>query len=94
MKFAIDVKKGTDKESIESLGETILSSLSDDIKDYYDIQLIVNCKEDSKFVPLIASKHKTRKVFVWWCYEQKEVNNNNIYNCTICCKFVCILFLF
>ena len=65
MKFAIDVKKGTDKESIESLGETILSSLSDDIKDYYDIQLIVNCKEDSKFVPLIASKHKTRKVFVW-----------------------------
>ena len=27
MKFAIDVKKGTDKESIESLGETILSSL-------------------------------------------------------------------
>ena len=69
MLFTIDVKKGLDKKNMEALGEKILQNIEEDIKGFYDIHLTVTCVEDEEFIPKMASKHKTGKVFVWWFYE-------------------------
>lgn len=65
MMFTIDIKDGVDDKSIEALGEKILQNIEEDIKGFYDIHLTVICTEDEDFIPKMASKHKTGKVFVW-----------------------------
>lgn len=72
MMFQIDVVKGTNDKSIETLGDMILSNLSDDLKTFYDVHLIITCNEDEEFIPkmatmstIIIKNDETRKAFIW-----------------------------
>lgn len=64
--FIIEVKKDTKIESSKKLVEIVLDSIEDEIKSYYDIQVIITEEtEKNESYPIMAYKHKTSKEFVW-----------------------------
>ncbi len=69
LNFMIDVEVGTDKISSVSFANKILEHLSEDAKNYFDIQVYFTCKTeelaegDESIYPFIAYKHRTATVF-------------------------------
>ena len=64
--FIIDVKADTDKNSSKGVVNSIIEVFSDEIKKFYDIQVIITeDKEESTSYPIFAYKHKSRDTFVW-----------------------------
>lgn len=71
--FTIEVKENTDKNTSKSLVNHITEIFSQEIKEFYDIQvLIIEEKEETEEetekksnYPIFAYKHKTSEKFVW-----------------------------
>ncbi|MDD3186961.1 MAG: hypothetical protein PHD02_00600 [Bacilli bacterium] len=63
--FMITVKADTDKVSAEALTDKILSNLTDEQKDFYDIQIFLATTEESEIYPIIGYKHTTSLNFTW-----------------------------
>ena len=64
--FIIEVKADTNKNSSKGLVNNILEVFSDEVKKFYDIQvIIIEDKEESKNYPIFAYKHKSEEKFVW-----------------------------
>ena len=73
--FTIEVKENTDKNTAKSLVNNITETFSTEIKEFYDIQvLIIEFKEETENpeeteqksnYPIFAYKHKTSENFVW-----------------------------
>lgn len=64
--FIIDVKADTDKNSSKGVVNNIIEVFSDEVKKFYDIQVIITeDKEESISYPIFAYKHKSRDTFVW-----------------------------
>ena len=71
MNFIIDVKQDTDLITAVSYADKTLEFLSDEEKQYYDIQVFLTCDEDeeSELYPYIGYKHKTSVGFQWNYHE-------------------------
>ena len=66
IKFSICVKADTNKEEAKKVVTNITETFSQEIQEFYDIQVIINeDKEESTAYPIFAYKHKTSKDFVW-----------------------------
>jgi len=66
VKFTIYVKADTNKDEAKKLVDNITETLSEEIKGFYDIQVMINeDKEGSTAYPIFAYKHKTSKEFIW-----------------------------
>lgn len=67
LNIMIDVKKEMEIENAKKLADIILSSLAEDEKSFYDIQVIVTCNEleESETYPMMGYKHRTSATFVW-----------------------------
>ena len=66
VKFTIYVKADTNKEEAKKLVTNITETLSEEIQEFYDIQVMINeDKEESTSYPIFAYKHKTSKDFIW-----------------------------
>ena len=66
--FTIDVKEDTDKKYAKDLSEDILKELSDEEKEYYDVQIIYTCKEcqdEESGYPFIGYKNNSSDSIVW-----------------------------
>ena len=64
--FILTVDDSLEEETSKNYANKILENLSDDIKNYYDIQILVDSdNEESEVYPIIGYKHKTTDVFVW-----------------------------
>lgn len=65
--FIIDVKKDTDLISAHGLADKLLPYFEDSQKEYFDIQVLITCKEDSEstLYPMAGYKHKTSVGFKW-----------------------------
>lgn len=63
--FIITVNTDEDKEGIMNETSKILENLSDKIKSYYDIQVIIDNKDKSENYPVLGYKHKTKDGFTW-----------------------------
>lgn len=64
--FIIEVKADTNKNSSKGLVNNILEVFSDEVKKFYDIQvIIIEDKEESTNYPIFAYKHKFEEKFVW-----------------------------
>lgn len=65
--FLIDVKKDTDLISAHGLADKLLPYFEDNQKEYFDIQVLITCKEDteSTIYPMAGYKHKTSVGFKW-----------------------------
>ncbi len=66
MYFIIEVKSDVDLTTSRSLADKIAEKLSDEIKSYYDIQVLIDSEdEESEIYPTIGAKHKTSVGFKW-----------------------------
>lgn len=66
IKFTIYVKADTNKDDAKRLVANIIETLSKEIQEFYDIQVLINeDKEESKAYPIFAYKHKKSKEFIW-----------------------------
>ena len=66
IKFTIYVKADTNKDDAKKLVTNITETLSKEIQEFYDIQVMINeDKEESEAYPIFAYKHKTSKDFIW-----------------------------
>lgn len=64
--FIITVNDKATVQLAKDLGGKILSNFSDDIKGYYDIELMIKSENsESTDFPIIGYKHKTSSEFVW-----------------------------
>ena len=65
--FMVDVKKDTDKVTSRALTDKILTSFTEEQKNFYDFQVFLTCTEEetSEIYPMIGYKHKTTVNFVW-----------------------------
>lgn len=65
--FIVDVKKDTDKVTSRALTDKILTSFTEEQKNFYDFQVFLTSIEDetSEIYPMIGYKHKTTVNFVW-----------------------------
>lgn len=64
--FILKVKSDVDVITAKSLADKILENLSDDTKNFYDIQvMIVNEDSENQNYPLMGYKHKTKSGFVF-----------------------------
>ena len=62
----VEVKKGTSVKNARSLGDTILDSMTDKHKKYYDVQLFVkNENEKEEGFPMIGYKNSSDKGFAF-----------------------------
>lgn len=67
LNFTVDVAPEMKLEASKKLAEPILTSLTEDEKAFYDIQVMITCSknEKSEEYPIMGYKHKTSKNFVW-----------------------------
>lgn len=66
VKFTISVKADTNKEEAKKVVTNITDVFSNEIKEFYDIQVMISeDKEESTQYPIFAYKHKTSKEFIW-----------------------------
>ena len=64
--FIIDVKSEVDVIASKGFADKILEYFEDDIKSFYDIQvMITNEDEENINYPIIGYKHKTKVGFSW-----------------------------
>lgn len=64
--FVIEVKEGTKVSELDKFTKIINDKLEDEIKSFYDIQLIIDEKsKDSKNYPIFGYKHKSVADFIW-----------------------------
>lgn len=64
--FILTVDDSLEEETAKNYANKILENLSDDVKSYYDIQVLVDSdNEESEIYPIIGYKHKTTDMFVW-----------------------------
>ncbi len=64
--FILTVDDSLEEETAKNYANKILENLSDDVKNYYDIQVLVDSdNEESEVYPIIGYKHKTTDMFVW-----------------------------
>ena len=64
--FILTVDDSLEEETAKNYANKILENLSDDVKSYYDIQVLVDSdNEESEVYPIIEYKHKTTDMFVW-----------------------------
>ena len=62
----VEVKSGTKTKKAKQIRETVLKNISDDKKDFYDIQLfITNQKSDAPGYPVIGYKNSSESKFVF-----------------------------
>jgi len=62
----VEVKSGTKVKLAKTIKTTVLKNISDDKKDFYDIQLfIINQKSDTNGYPVIGYKNSSEKYFVF-----------------------------
>lgn len=61
----VTVNADADRNSVVNDSSKILDSLSDKVKKAYDVQVLVDSKEESENYPIIGYKHKTSDNFVW-----------------------------
>ena len=63
--FILTVDDSLEEETAKNYANKILENLSDDVKSYYDIQVLVDSdNEESEVYPIIGYKHKTTDMFV------------------------------
>ena len=64
--FILTVDDSLEEETAKNYANKILENLSDDVKSYYDIQVLVDSdNKESEVYPIIGYKHKTTDMFVW-----------------------------
>lgn len=63
LNFIITVSNDMSTEDAKKLGDTILDKISDDDKEYYDIQILIDTEEDNDNYPIAGYKHKTEDNF-------------------------------
>lgn len=63
LNFIITVSSEMSVEDAKSLGNVILDKISDDDKEYYDIQVLIDTEDESENYPIAGYKHKTEKAF-------------------------------
>ena len=61
----IDVKEGADVNTVRESGWIIVNGLSEEVRAYYDIQVLANSKTNEKDYPLLGYKHHTKTDFSW-----------------------------
>ena len=61
----ITVQDDTSVDSAKELNTTVLNSLEEDEKKFYDIQIFVKKDTDATDFPIIGYKHHTRDNFSW-----------------------------
>ena len=66
MYFIIELKEEVDLTTSRSLADKIAEKLTDEIKSFYDIQVLIDSEsEESEIYPTIGAKHKTSVGFKW-----------------------------
>lgn len=65
LNFVITVNNDMKPEDAKTLGDTILDKIKDKDKEYYDIQILIDTKEENASYPIAGYKHKTDKNFVY-----------------------------
>lgn len=66
MNFIIEVNADVDLTTSRAFADKIAEKLSDDIKEFYDIQVYLTCTDkESELYPTIGYKHKTSVGFNW-----------------------------
>lgn len=64
--FVIKVEDDLIVSEAKNYSEKILENFSDDIKSYYDIQILIDSNiDESENYPIIGYKHKTSDSLVW-----------------------------
>lgn len=63
LNFIITVSNDMSTEDAKKLGDTILDKISDDDKEYYDIQILIDTEGDNDNYPIAGYKHKTEDNF-------------------------------
>ncbi len=65
LNFIITVSNDTKLEDAKALDDVILDKLSDDDKEYYDIQVLIDTEEENETYPIAGYKNKASKDFVY-----------------------------
>lgn len=65
LNFIVTIEADVELDSAKSYAEDITDNLSDDIKDYYDIEVFFTTEEDSDIYPTIGYHHKGAEEFSW-----------------------------
>lgn len=66
LNFKIKIVETTNVDEAKGLSNMILDNISDENKEYYDIQVFLICdNKESEIYPKIGYKHKTSTEFVW-----------------------------
>lgn len=71
--FIVDVTEAMTLDVAKSLTEPILTSLSSEAQNFYDIEIIITCSEEESkeetgeknIYPVMGYKHRTSSEFVW-----------------------------
>lgn len=63
--FIIKVDDTLAEEDARNYAGRIIERLNDDIKSYYDIQVLIDSNVESEVYPMIGYKHKTSNTLVW-----------------------------
>lgn len=66
MNFIITVEDSLIEDDAKNYGNRIIETLSNEIKTYYDVQVLIDSTdEESTTYPIIGYKHKTSDMLVW-----------------------------
>lgn len=63
LNFIITVSSEMSVDDAKTLGDFILDKLSDDDKEYYDIQVLIDTEDENENYPIAGYKHKTEEAF-------------------------------
>lgn len=66
LNFIIEVKKDVDVITSKGYADKILADLTDDVKEFYDIQVMITSEdEENQNYPIIGYKHKSKVGFTF-----------------------------
>lgn len=63
LNFIITVSNEMSVDDAKKLGDVILDKISNDDKEYYDIQVLIDTEDENENYPIAGYKHKTEKAF-------------------------------
>ena len=63
--FIIVVNDDVDRVNATGLSDKILSGFDDNIKSFYDFQILIKTESESEIFPIIGYKHISSLNFVW-----------------------------
>lgn len=63
LNFIITVSSEMSVDDAKKLGDVILDKISNDDKEYYDIQVLIDTEDENENYPIAGYKHKTEKAF-------------------------------